>query len=65
MSCKISPSAQKVQDALIKYGVSCQVVEMPQSTRTAEDAARAVGCRVGRIVKSRKGIGRKGPGIRS
>jgi prolyl-tRNA editing enzyme YbaK/EbsC (Cys-tRNA(Pro) deacylase) len=25
---------------------------MPQSTRTAEDAARAVGCQVGQIVKS-------------
>lgn len=52
MSFKISPSARKVQEALNKHGVSCQVVEMPQSTRTAEDAARAVGCQVGQIVKS-------------
>jgi len=48
----ISPSAQKVQDALVKFGVSCRVVEMPQSTRSAEDAAGAVGCQVGQIVKS-------------
>ena len=52
MSSKISSSARKVQEALNEYGVSCQVVEMPQSTRTADDAARAVGCQVGQIVKS-------------
>ena len=48
----LSSSARKVQQALNENGVACQVVEMPQSTRTAEDAARAVGCQVGQIVKS-------------
>jgi Cys-tRNA(Pro) deacylase len=52
MPKNLSSSARKVQDALNKYGLSCQVVEMPQSTRTADDAARAVGCQVGQIVKS-------------
>jgi len=52
MSSKISSSARKVQEALIENGVSSQVVEMPQSTRTADDAARAAGCQVGQIVKS-------------
>ncbi len=52
MSSNISSSARRVQEALIEYGLSCQVVEMPQSTRTADDAARAVGCGVGQIVKS-------------
>ena len=52
MPQNLNSSAQKVQEALNKYSVSCQVVEMPQSTRTAEDAARAVGCQVGQIVKS-------------
>ena len=52
MSSKISSSARKVQQALNEYGVSCQVVEMPQTTRTADDAARAAGCQVGQIVKS-------------
>jgi prolyl-tRNA editing enzyme YbaK/EbsC (Cys-tRNA(Pro) deacylase) len=52
MSSGNSPSARKVQQALIQHGVSCQVIEMPQSTRTAEEAARAVGCQVGQIVKS-------------
>ncbi len=52
MSAELSSSAGKVQRALHSYGLSCQVVEMPQSTRTAADAARAVGCRLGQIVKS-------------
>ncbi len=52
MAEKISSSAQKVQDALKTDGVDCRVVEMSQTTRTAADAARAVGCRVGQIVKS-------------
>jgi prolyl-tRNA editing enzyme YbaK/EbsC (Cys-tRNA(Pro) deacylase) len=52
MSSKISSSARKVQKALIEHGVTSQVVEMPQSTRTADDAARAAGCQVGQIVKS-------------
>jgi prolyl-tRNA editing enzyme YbaK/EbsC (Cys-tRNA(Pro) deacylase) len=52
MPNNLSSSAGKVQEALNKFGVSCQVVEMPQSTRTADDAARAVGCQVGQIVKS-------------
>ena len=52
MGEKLSSSAQKVQDALKANGLACQVVEMPQTTRTAEDAAQAVGSTVGQIVKS-------------
>jgi prolyl-tRNA editing enzyme YbaK/EbsC (Cys-tRNA(Pro) deacylase) len=48
----LSPSAQRVQDALESFHVRCQVVELPGSTRTADDAAQAVGCNVGAIVKS-------------
>ncbi len=48
----LSPSAQKVQDALTALGLTLHVVEMPASTRTAADAALAVGCEVGQIVKS-------------
>jgi prolyl-tRNA editing enzyme YbaK/EbsC (Cys-tRNA(Pro) deacylase) len=48
----LSPSAQKVQNALQTLGLSLQVVELPASTRTAVDAAQAVGCQVGQIVKS-------------
>ena len=52
MSEPLSVSAQKVQDALDRYGVSCEVVELPGSTRTAQEAAQAVGCRVEQIAKS-------------
>jgi prolyl-tRNA editing enzyme YbaK/EbsC (Cys-tRNA(Pro) deacylase) len=48
----LSASAQRVQDALNAYGVECQVVELPASTRTAQEAAQAVGCQVDQIVKS-------------
>ena len=33
-------------------GLTLQVVELPGSTRTAVEAAQAVGCQVGQIVKS-------------
>jgi Cys-tRNA(Pro) deacylase len=52
MSKELSASAQKVQDILEARGFSCQVVELPYSTRTAKEAAQAIGCQVGQIVKS-------------
>jgi prolyl-tRNA editing enzyme YbaK/EbsC (Cys-tRNA(Pro) deacylase) len=48
----LSPSAQKVQDALNQLGLSLQVIELPASTRTAQEAAQAIGVEVGQIVKS-------------
>ncbi len=48
----LKPSARKVQDALAARGFTNQVVELPSSARTAADAAAAVGCEVGQIVKS-------------
>lgn len=52
MSDMLSASAQKVQDALHAHGIRCEVIELPASTRTAQEAAQAVGCRVEQIVKS-------------
>ncbi len=49
---ELSQSAQKVQAALAAMGLPCQVVELPDSTRTAVEAAQAVGCELGQIVKS-------------
>ena len=48
----LKPAAQRVQDALAARGFSYQVVELPDSTRTAGEAAAAVGCTVGQIAKS-------------
>ena len=52
MPSNLSASAQKVQDVLAAHGLALTVVELPQSTRTAAEAALAVGCTVGQIVKS-------------
>src|SRR3989442_14766305 len=52
MGDTLSGSAQKVQDALATCGVNCSVVEMPATTRTAKEAAAAIGCTVAQIAKS-------------
>ncbi|MCJ7567580.1 MAG: YbaK/EbsC family protein [Anaerolineales bacterium] len=49
---QLSETARKVQEALDVLGVSLDVIELPMSTRTAADAAAAVGCEVGQIAKS-------------
>jgi prolyl-tRNA editing enzyme YbaK/EbsC (Cys-tRNA(Pro) deacylase) len=38
--------------AIDQLGVSTEIKELPASTRTAPEAAQAVGCNVGQIVKS-------------
>ena len=48
----LSSSAQRVQDALDEHGISFQVVELPDSTRSAIEAAQAIGCQVEQIAKS-------------
>lgn len=49
---KISHSASKVQQALTAIGMSLEVIELPDSTRTSAEAASALGCQVGQIAKS-------------
>lgn len=44
--------AKTVQEALTRNTLDCQVLELPQSTRTAQDAARSIGCTIGQIIKS-------------
>jgi prolyl-tRNA editing enzyme YbaK/EbsC (Cys-tRNA(Pro) deacylase) len=45
-------SARRVRDALAEGGFANRVVEMPDSTRSAADAAASVGCTVAQIAKS-------------
>lgn len=45
-------STEKVQAALSKYGFELNIVEFSESTRTAQEAADAIGCTVGQIAKS-------------
>lgn len=49
---KLKHRAQAVQDALDRAGLPCQVVELSTSTRTAKEAAAAIGCTVAQIAKS-------------
>lgn len=45
-------NSQRVADAAAAMGLAIDVTRFPEGTRTAEDAARAIGCEVGAIVKS-------------
>jgi prolyl-tRNA editing enzyme YbaK/EbsC (Cys-tRNA(Pro) deacylase) len=47
------PSAiERFEEAATAAGLSLEITRFPQGTRTASDAARAIGCEVGQIVKS-------------
>ncbi len=46
------PSAKKVADAARQLNLDLQIIEFPQTTRSAQEAANAIGCSVAQIVKS-------------
>lgn len=46
------PTAQKVAEAARRLGLETTIKEFEATTRTAEDAAAAIGCTVAQIVKS-------------
>jgi prolyl-tRNA editing enzyme YbaK/EbsC (Cys-tRNA(Pro) deacylase) len=48
----VHPTALKVQERLRERGLDVEVQVLPDSTRTAADAAKAAGCEIGQIVKS-------------
>ena len=52
MDQKLSKRSQKVQNALNELDISLEVIELPDSTRTAVEAAQAIGCQIGQIIKS-------------
>jgi prolyl-tRNA editing enzyme YbaK/EbsC (Cys-tRNA(Pro) deacylase) len=52
MESRLPESARRVQRFLEERGKSTKIVELPESTRTAAEAARATGCEVGQIAKS-------------
>ncbi|MCX6018029.1 MAG: YbaK/EbsC family protein [Chloroflexi bacterium] len=49
---ELPPASRRVYAVLQQHGIDAQVREFPQGTRTAQDAANAVGCEVAQIVKS-------------
>lgn len=48
----LGKSVQRVQDALISRGIDGKILDLPTSTRTAEEAAATIGCQVAQILKS-------------
>lgn len=52
MSSRSKKSTERVKAALSEFGFDLDVVEFPESTRTAQEAADAIGCTVGQIAKS-------------
>ena len=48
----LSKKSQMVQQALNEHNLTLDVIELDASTRTAQDAANAVGCDIGQICKS-------------
>jgi prolyl-tRNA editing enzyme YbaK/EbsC (Cys-tRNA(Pro) deacylase) len=48
----LSKNSTRVQTYLDQFGMKLEVQELSQSTRTAQEAADAVGCELGQIVKS-------------
>lgn len=48
----MSPAVARVRQALADAGIAARVVELPESTHTSIDAARAIGCAVEQIAKS-------------
>jgi prolyl-tRNA editing enzyme YbaK/EbsC (Cys-tRNA(Pro) deacylase) len=45
-------SSERFRRALVARGFACELVELPESARTAPQAAAAVGCNVAQIAKS-------------
>ena len=52
MAKQMKQSVQRVADALRAAGIEAEIKELSASTRTAEEAAAAIGTSVPRIVKS-------------
>ena len=52
MATPAPSSRERVRDALAAAGLDCEIVETPDSARTAVEAAAAVGASVAQIVKS-------------
>jgi len=48
----LSKNAQNIQDFLLEKGIDAKVIELLVSARTADDAAKAIGCEVAHIIKS-------------
>ena len=49
---KTKSGVNRVREVLEKMGLSSRIIEFSCSTRSSKEAAQAIGCEVGQIVKS-------------
>ena len=49
---QLSESAERVRAFMADRGIFCQILELPGTTRTAQEAAASIGCSVAQIAKS-------------
>ena len=52
MKSPVHAQAAKVAQSALDLGLALEIIEFDQTTHTAEEAASALGCQVGQIVKS-------------
>ena len=52
MENNLKASAKRIQDHLHHLGIETKVIEFKELTRTAEEAAKAIGCEVAQIAKT-------------
>jgi prolyl-tRNA editing enzyme YbaK/EbsC (Cys-tRNA(Pro) deacylase) len=52
MNFKLKTSSQRVQEILNQHSLDFKVIEFQELTRTAQEAAHAIGCEVGQIAKT-------------
>lgn len=52
MNERLAKSARSIQDTLLSQGLCFEVIQLADSTRTAEEAASTIGCTPSQIVKS-------------
>lgn len=48
----LSKKSKIVKDYLLQFGLKVDILEYSESTQTAQEAANAIGCEIGQIVKS-------------
>ena len=49
---ELSSNSKKIQNILKGFGMDLEVIEIPDSTRTSAEAAKAVDCELSQIAKS-------------
>jgi Cys-tRNA(Pro) deacylase len=48
----VASAVDRFREEALRLGLSLKILEFPEGTRTAAEAAQAVGCHIGQIVKS-------------